>query len=731
MPESKKRKKDLGHSAIAQYKSNIRSSAASIVYAALIYVFLLVLVLLETMPVTYDFTVGQAVDQTVYAIADVEDIEQTKQKKERAASLVADIYTADEALTQQEKQFFSDTVFGGFTSASLYGAAVRIANDADGQYITAYATDKVNSYADNELSFLKNEANLEISSKVIAIMASEPDDVQKLKTWFTDLLNEELRQVIGQPQLETVAERMEKQILECTVINNTSLKEILAQTVKYNLFANGVIDEKATQKARDDAAEAVETVYKSKGDVIVEKDDILTQSQFDMMAKLGMIKNGGIFYRLVIGTVVLVLVILVIVIWYMVVFEPKTVRSSKKVLLVCLLTMVNIAIAIVFKSIGWRNMMNTVMCTVLVALFFNSQLAIVINAATAAVISLLFSDKGDLFGIESIALLISSFCGGLCAVYTAKSVSSTSHSRVLVPGIAAGLMQMITMFVVLTVAGKSLAASGAASLYALAGCIILALFSTGSVSVWENAFNMLTPSKLMELSNSGSDLLRKISIEIPGTYQHSVTVAEMAENAAKDIGANYMLARAAALYHDIGKMRIPECYTENQTEESKNFHNTLSPYESTKMIFSHISEGVKMAKENKLPQEIIDIIQQHHGTSAVMSFYNKAKEIDPNANIDDFRYPGPNPKTKEAGIILLADCIEASVRSMDIRDNKAILAQIEKMCKMRMEDGELDDCDLSLKELNTIKASFASTLSAVYHTRIKYEGDGQNDGGNN
>ena len=218
------------------------------------------------------------------------------------------------------------------------------------------------------------------------------------------------------------------------------------------------------------------------------------------------------------------------------------------------------------------------------------------------------------------------------------------------------------------------------------------------------------------------DLTGKVAIVTGGAGVIGAAISKtLAENGAKDIGENPLLAKVGAQYHDIGKLRCPECYTENQTAESKNFHSALSPYESAKMIFSHVTEGVQIAKANKLPQEVIDIIKQHHGTSTVMYFYNKAKEADINTKIEDFRYPGPNPQTKIAGIIMLADCIEASVRSMDEKTHDSIKMQIEKMFKARMDDGELDASELTLKDINILKQSFLNTLTAVYHTRIKYD----------
>ena len=284
---------------------------------------------------------------------------------------------------------------------------------------------------------------------------------------------------------------------------------------------------------------------------------------------------------------------------------------------------------------------------------------------------------------------------------------------------------MVSMFLVLVIAGKNIENAAISSMYSLAGGVIAALLSTGSVSIWENTFKILTPAKLFELSNAS--LVRQISAEIPGTYQHSLIVSEMAEAAATKIGANAALARTASLYHDIGKLRTPECFTENQTEESKNFHNTITPLESTQMIFSHLSDGVQIAKANKLPKEIIDVIVQHHGTSLVAYFYNKAREADPSIDSERFRYPGPKPQTKEAGIILLADCIEASVRSLDNKEPDAIRAQIEKMVSARLADGELDECDLSMKDIKNIKESFLVTLSATHHERIKYQGQEKNE----
>lgn len=734
--ERDRRNKNLGHDANKKYKTHLRNNALALIFGIVTYAVIAFLVLLEILPQTYDVTVGEVAKETIYAIAEVEDTVATENARQEAMDRVPSVYKADGTLTAQIKEFFGQTVFGGLKTVSEYGNTVRKMADATDGYQVAYSTQKVKEFAENELAFLsRNRENGTSEETVKKVLDSSPNDVDKLKEWFIPVLEGQLRSGVTPNDEETVKVKLAEDVTSCTEISNENLKEILSETVKENLTANHILDEEATEKAKTEASSKIETVYIKKGAEIVIKDEIITQAQYDALNKLGMLSEGGISYRLVIGSGAFVLMLVLLVSWYAVKFEKKTVLHPKKVLLLALLCIADILVSLVFKSAGWEMMMNTVMCTVLVCVFFDENLAMVVNTALSVVLALVISKESDLFGIDSVSLMISTCAGGSVAVYLSKSVNVQSRAKLLFPGFAAGVAGMVTEFIVLMLAGKSIEYSSVAALYCLAGGAVAALLSTGSVSLWESAFNLLTQNKLMELSSTGGDLLRKMSIEVPGTYQHSVAVATMAENAAKDIGANAMLARAGALYHDIGKLRMPECYTENQTADSQNFHSTLSPRESADMIFAHITEGVQMAKANKLPTEIVDIIRQHHGTSAVMYFYSKAKETDPNTDISDFRYPGPNPQTKEAGIILLADGIEASVRSMDEKNGDAIRAQIEKMCKMRMEDGELDDCDLSLKDINSVKHSFAQTLTAMYHTRIKYEsdkkGEEKNESGNN
>ncbi len=716
---AQKRKKN-GDSAIKQYKKRKKRNVLSLFLTILTFAFVSAMVILEIIPDTYSIEVGEAAKETIYSIAETEDTEATEREREKARASVADIYVINEGVSNTLANYFENTVFKGFSTVASYGYGVRGENEDDGGYQIAYDTLKVSSFAEKELSFLKDSPNdKSVEAKVKQIMDADPAEVKALKEWFMPRFKATLSSGITDEELENTKAELSDSVMAYGDVADTELKSILAETLNKKLESNSVLDEEATNKARDNAANGVATVYIAKGTEIVTKDEIVTQAQYDMLNKMGMLKEGGIPIRLLAGSVGLVLLLTLAAAWYILLFEKKTWHRPRKVLLLCLLSIADILISLVFKSAGWEMMMNTAMCVSLIAIFYDEQLALVMNTVLSVLLAMIVSGKDDLFGMDAIALMISAYTGGTAAVYVCKFVRVAARVKMLLPGATAGVVSMFSNFIVLSLAGKSTDYCIVSALYSLAGGIVAALFSTGSLAIWESIFNLLTPSKLLELSNT--ELLRKMSVEVPGTYQHSATVAELAENAAKDIGANALFARTASLYHDIGKIRVPECYTENQTAESKNFHSALSPRESTDMIFSHISEGVQIAKENKLPKEIINVIRQHHGTSAVMYFYNKAKSADPDTNIEDFRYAGPNPQTKEAAIILLADCVEASVRSMDDKSAEAVQAQIERMFKARMEDGELDDCELSLKDISMIKNSFASTLAAIYHTRIKYD----------
>lgn len=253
--------------------------------------------------------------------------------------------------------------------------------------------------------------------------------------------------------------------------------------------------------------------------------------------------------------------------------------------------------------------------------------------------------------------------------------------------------------------------------------LLTAIFTAGGLPINESFFGILTDVKLLELSNADLPVLGQLALRAPGTNQHSHAVGQLAEDACRAVGANPLLARIGALYHDIGKLAAPEYFVENQ--QGENPHDHLRPSQSAKIITSHVTYGQRLSKEIGLPTQIADFIPQHHGTRTLHFFLRKAESLaKPGETIDerDFRYPGPKPQFKEAAIMMLADSCEAAARSLARPDPENIRAIVVKIVDAVISDGQLDECDLTLKELTTIREAMISALTAIYHARIDYPG---------
>jgi putative nucleotidyltransferase with HDIG domain len=254
----------------------------------------------------------------------------------------------------------------------------------------------------------------------------------------------------------------------------------------------------------------------------------------------------------------------------------------------------------------------------------------------------------------------------------------------------------------------------------MAGGVISGLIAVGFQPVFEAAFNLATPSKLLELANPNQPLLRRLLIEAPGTYHHAIIVANLSEAAAEKIGANPLLARTGAYFHDIGKLKRPLYFKENQRGE--NPHDHTDAYVSAAIVTSHTADGLALAQKHHLPPEIQRIIVEHHGDTPVMYFYHKALQQADGKPVDikDFRYGGNRPTTKESAIVMLADTIEAAVRSMPDPTPQAIQRFIERLVRGKIEDGQLSNSPLSLLDIDGICEAFSAVLSGVFHERIEY-----------
>ena len=363
----------------------------------------------------------------------------------------------------------------------------------------------------------------------------------------------------------------------------------------------------------------------------------------------------------------------------------------------------------------WSFAVPFAAAALLVALLVDTQLAFVTGVVTA-----LFA---GVIAVPSVPIALFALVSCSAAIYgigryrerqsvTLAGVITGAANVVMALGIMAFSEQAFTLNAVLLGIGCG-----------FAGGLLTAIFAAGGLPINESFFGILTDVKLLELSNADLPVLGQLALRAPGTNQHSHAVGQLAEDACRAVGANPLLARIGALYHDIGKLAAPEYFVENQ--QGHNPHDHLKPLQSAKIITSHVTYGQKLAKEISLPKKIADFIPQHHGTRTLHFFLRKAQALArPGETIDekDFRYPGPKPNFKEAAIMMLADSCEAAARSLARPDPENIRLIVIKIVDAIISDGQLDECDLTLRELTTIREAMISALTAIYHARIDYPG---------
>ncbi len=364
---------------------------------------------------------------------------------------------------------------------------------------------------------------------------------------------------------------------------------------------------------------------------------------------------------------------------------------------------------------------------ILTILLFNDlQLAFIVSFL-ASVLAGLITSNGLTFSLIF-------FIGSLSGVYMVKD--ARTRGRLITTGLFVGFMQVLTAILLepeiifLSFASaphnlpeifQAIAQAGAYLKPIFLSGLIAAFVVIATLKIFELLFGVVTNFSLLELSDFNQPLLRRLLLEAPGTYQHSLVVSNIAESAADAVGANGLLTRVGGYYHDVGKLTKPEYFAENQYAESK--HEHIEPTISRLIILNHVKDGIDIAKKYKLSPHIIDFIPQHHGTSVIYYFYQRALEdagIDETVSQENFRYAGPKPQSRETAILLLADSVEGAVRALDDSSPARIEEVVRKVINNKFIDGQLDECDLTLKNIETISATFTRVLSAMYHTRIKY-----------
>ncbi|CAN5581622.1 HDIG domain-containing protein [soil metagenome] len=477
-----------------------------------------------------------------------------------------------------------------------------------------------------------------------------------------------------------------------------------------------VVNEEATAALEERARAAMPPVVVevSVGETIVREGQRISVEAFETLDELGLTRplvDAGT----IIGNGLVALLLASLLVGFLWRFEPAIWHRNRSVLLFVLALVVTaVALRIAADRTLWAFMVPTSATVLLIGILLSGAAGAAMAGALAILAGVMNRDALDL----AVYVLL----GGLAALLTITRAERL-NAFVRVAMALAATNVAVAMAFSLYQPGSNLA--GIAQLIG-AGIVNAALsiiLAVGSFAVLGNVFGIMTVFQLLELANPSNRLLRRLLLETPGTYHHSVMVGNLAERAAETIGADPLLARVAAYYHDIGKMKNPLAFIENQAG-AHNIHDDLTAEISARIISGHIRDGIDLAYEHGPPVQVIGYIPQHHGTSVMTYFHQKAlREVDGRADLVNegtYRYPGPKPQTREAAIIMLADGVEASVRSLDEKDEASIRGMVDRIVDARVEDGQLDDAELTLRNIAQIKDAFVGQLLGMYHSRIKY-----------
>lgn len=449
---------------------------------------------------------------------------------------------------------------------------------------------------------------------------------------------------------------------------------------------------------------------------------------FTALLDVVLIWNNTISLETVTGTSMVVALLLLIMYKDFIRYKPEIKRDHKLLFLIGTLMSGNLIIGRTFYYVlegftKWLGTVDPFLLVYMAPLATGSMLtALLIDIHTAIVFTVITSLIAGLW-LSSPLYSIFVFASGLTAAFGV--IRCKKRSSIWSAGLSVSLICVLTSLIITLFKGQILStdplvATGSAFLNG----IIVATLVSALLPLFEYLFKLTTDISLLELVDLNQPLMRELLVEAPGTYHHSIIVGNLAEAAAEAVGVNPLLARVSAYYHDIGKIKMPDYFIENQIA-SVSKHDKLAPRMSSLILLSHVKEGVELAKKHKLPPVIIDIIQQHHGTSIQTFFYQKAKEqqdsITPLSE-EDFRYPGPKPQSRVAAIVLMADAVEAASRVLTDTSPARVSMLVDRIINHCFIDGQLDNCELTFKDIREIRSNFVFLLTSMYHKRVNYPG---------
>jgi len=518
------------------------------------------------------------------------------------------------------------------------------------------------------------------------------------------------------------------ELVNASQLTSKNSRETIQEMIRFVLTPNRFYDEEATKEAKIKAAENTKPVFIQKDEIILLKGERITEEKFALLDSLELLNSKTSKWPQAGSAIVAFLFVILLVMFIKQSELPIASNNVHLLMLLVILTLTTLSMVVVsvidhekYPYIGY--MAPVAMGTMLITLLLNARIAFVASMVLSALASILLNEREDMLFDYRYGFVAAVVCFvAIFAIRRAGQRSSILRAGVFIAAFG-GLSALALLMVANTLNAKDVLYT---LFFSFAGGLITAILVMGLLPFFEVAFGILSPMKLVELSNPNHPLLRKLLTETPGTYHHSVMVGNLSEAAAEAVGADGLLCRVGSFYHDVGKTRRPSYFIENQTH-IENPHDHIDPSLSKSIIIAHVRDGVEMQLEHKLPKQIRDIAEQHHGTTLLKFFYHKAlKQLEESGDEEtavteeEYRYPGPKAQTKEAAIVGIADALEAAVRSLRNPTPEQIDSMVRKIMKSRLDDEQLSDCDLTLKELDVVARTMKETLIGIFHSRIEY-----------
>lgn len=665
---------------------------------------------LASAPERYSLKIGAISHKTITATKDVVDQLTTEERRTAAANAVEPTYHLQEGASETVMADL-ENIFNELRTVQQYGLTLREEGDTAEDLRYRTFEESAIEYAQNLVS------SMTLSRfQAITLLRTETKDyddmVSAVTTAVSNALNTTIREGQVNQSIQTILQIVGYKV-EISLFQNI-VQTVLRTCVKPNM----VIEQEATDIARQKAMDAVEPVTYLQGQNIIREGERVTANQIAMLRDLGLLEDNSYDFSIYGGAALLVTAAIAVLVLLLLLLAPEMLHDVRKITVIMLVMVLTEGLSVLTVKLFHVYLAPMTMGAMLLTGLLGSQVGLAGGMSLSLLISGLVAGSNTSFSAEMVHLLLSGLVGSVISVRYLNG--KPQRLRVVICGLLVACSNVVLMLAVDLMTSSDAHGMLNNVAWSIGGAVLSGVLAVGFQPVFETVFNLATPSKLLELANPNQQLLRRLLIEASGTYHHSIVVANLAEAAAERIGANPLLARTGAYFHDIGKLKRPLYFKENQMGE--NPHDRTDPYVSAAIVTTHTRDGLQLAQKHRLPPEIQRIIVEHHGDTPVMFFYHKALQQANGKPVDiaDFRYDGSRPSTKESAIVMLADTIEAAVRSMPDPTPDAIERFIERLVRGKLEDGQLSDSPLTLRDIDGICAAFSKVLSGVFHERIEY-----------